>query len=134
MESLRTCSIQNLNLRQGFNECCGQVGIVNMSDHFCDVQTMSERARRLNFSLLQCSDCFFTTRSFLELRYHKFRIHRGISCKMCAKCRRVYEHSFCFNEHPCCVNGFASFDSSVVYMYGDGSTFQWIRLEYRFTL
>ena len=122
-KSQRIRSVQHLNLQQGFNECCGQVGVVNVLDHFCDVHTMSERARRLNFCLLQCGKCFFVAKTFLELRYHKFRVHRGIDCKMCALCRRVYEHDFCFNEHLCCVNGFLNFDSRVVYMYGDGSIF-----------
>ena len=116
-------SWQDMNLRQGFNQCCGEIGMVNMIDHFCDIQTMTERARRLHFSLLQCNECFATGTSFLELRYHKLRIHQGITCKMCAICKRAYEHGFCFNEHPCCANGFVSFDSSVVHMYGDGTNF-----------
>ena len=115
------CISQTENLRQGFNECCGQIGMVNVMEHYCEFQSIAERSRRLHFSLLQCDECKITADSFLELCYHKLRLHRGILCRMCALCRRVYEHEVCFNEHPCCANGFHSFETGVEYMYGNGS-------------
>ena len=92
-------------LYRGYQDCCGQVGILRFDSHFHQQKWLEGGCKSLKFSARTCNICNKVFQGILQMKYHQQRVHQRFSIRVCGICLGVFINDDALEIHLGQIHG-----------------------------